>query len=54
MKAANDNRLLPYLLKERWWAVAMARKPDTYGPPGSKLHITETKTNKTNKQTNFT
>jgi len=34
-KAANDPRLFPYPPKEEWWAMVMAKKPDTCGPPDS-------------------
>jgi len=34
-KAAKDPQFFFYPPKEEWWAVAMEKKPDTYGPPGS-------------------
>jgi len=50
IKAANDLRFFPYPLKEGWLAMAMAKKPDTYGPPGSQHHVNQ-RLKQTNKQT---
>jgi len=36
MKAAKDPHFIFYPMKEGWRAVAMAKKLDTYGPPGSR------------------
>jgi len=41
MKAANDPHLFPYPLKEEWWAVVMAKMPDTYGSPVSRYYVNQ-------------